>query len=87
MKRIESATEQQWHNVQIIIDRTFAEQTEQPGDVVDLLFESPKEIADVAIGKGGYAKNWRSTIRQYLLGCGWAYEWVQRSFEEVRRAL
>lgn len=45
------------------------------------------EIAARAKEKGGYKNNWRSTIREYLAGLGWAATRIAESFDEIRVVL
>lgn len=55
--------------------------------VLNLTLNAPKEIAEIAIGKGDEPRNWRSTIRDFLYNNGWSSEEIATSFDEIRNAL
>ncbi len=55
--------------------------------VMQLIFNTPKEIAKVAKAKGDHANNLRSTIRDHLLNIGWTTRRVRLSFSEIRQLL
>lgn len=61
--------------------------TEDAKTVVKLCLETPKELAEVADGKGGSPRNYRSTVKQWLESSGWTYKRIKESFDEVRDAL
>ena len=63
------------------------EMSEDAKTVIRLAIDTPAELAEVAFGKGGDPRNWRSTIRDFLCSMGWSYERVSRTFEEVRGSL
>lgn len=63
------------------------EMSEDAKTVVKLVLETPAELTEVAMGKGGDPRNWRSTIRDFLCSIGWSYERVSKSFNEVRGTL
>ena len=52
-----------------------------------LALDPPAELASQAKAKGGHCHNWRSTIREYLAGLGWAAARIAESFEEIRTVL
>ena len=54
--------------------------------VLGLVFDI-KKIEEVAEGKGGEPRNWRSTIRNYLFDLNWAAEEINASFAELGNAL
>lgn len=56
--------------------------------VLQLLDNSPEELAVLAIGKGGHPRNWRSSIREYLADVvGWNTTRIAKSFLEIQGAL
>lgn len=55
--------------------------------VVKLVLETPAEIASIIEGKGGQPRNYRSTIRSYLISLGWTAKQISDSFAEIRAAL
>lgn len=66
----------------------FAEElSEDARIVVSLVLDTPDEIARIVAGKGGHAKNFRSTVREHLSRLGWTYNRIVESFEEIRGVL
>jgi DNA-directed RNA polymerase specialized sigma24 family protein len=69
--------------------------TEDAKSVLRMVLKSPKEfgphlsdmIEEVAMGKGGENRNWRSTIRNYLWEVGWSVERISKTFSEIGAAL
>lgn len=61
--------------------------TEDAAIVVDLVFASPAELIESAEGKGNQARNWRSSIRDYLLQRGWGTDRIINCFSEIAAAL
>lgn len=55
--------------------------------ILKLVLDSPAELANIAIGKGGNPRNWRSSIRDWLESMGWSNERVAEGFEEIRGVL
>lgn len=54
---------------------------------VELVLNTPAELAAVAEGKGGKPNNYRSTIRQHFKDLGWAAERINECFAEIKDAL
>jgi RNA polymerase sigma factor (sigma-70 family) len=61
--------------------------TEDAATVVGLVFTSPAELVEAAEGKGNQIRNWRSSIRRYLLNQGWSTDRVIECFSEIAAAL
>ncbi len=56
--------------------------------VLQLIVESPQEIADLVVERGNMPRNWRSTVRQYLRKqLKWTADRVAESFDEIRGVL
>lgn len=55
--------------------------------VAKLVLDTPEEIMQVYMGKGGQPRNFRSTIRDYLIEMGWTASRISESFAEIRQAL
>lgn len=54
---------------------------------VKLLFNSPAKLQKEAEAKGGYAKNWASSLRQLLRDMSWTVEEIKAVFDEIKEAL
>ncbi len=63
------------------------ELSEDASLVVQLVFETPAEIASVIACKGGQPRNYRSTIRSYLCSIGWTTRRITETFAEIGKAL
>ena len=60
----------------------------QDAQTVASLVLHPPEIVEQAIStKGGCPRNYRSTVRNYLLRMGWTRKRINDAFDEVRNAL
>lgn len=55
--------------------------------VAKMILDSPAEIAALAELKGGEARNYRSTIKDYLRGIGWGAARIAESFAEIKIAM
>lgn len=54
--------------------------------VLRLLLDSPQEIVDIAVNKGGTPVDWRSAIRSYLSDIGWSVNRIKESFRELKES-
>jgi RNA polymerase sigma factor (sigma-70 family) len=61
--------------------------TEDAATVLDLVFSSPAELTAIAEGKGNQGRNWRSSIRDYLIQKGWGTNRILECFSEITAAL
>lgn len=69
------------------VDGLLAELSGDAAVVLRLVFDAPYEIAKTVSDKGGEGRNWRSTIREYLIDKGWNGQRVSQTFDEIRAAL
>lgn len=69
------------------VEEFKAELSADAQTVINFLFNSPRELVDLAEGKGGKPVNWRSSLREFFTDVGWASSQVTKSFDEIREAL
>jgi DNA-directed RNA polymerase specialized sigma24 family protein len=61
--------------------------SEDAAVVVNLVFQSPAELAEAAAGKGNQPRNWRSSLRTYLKSMGWKETRITTIFNEIAIAV
>lgn len=61
--------------------------TEDSKTILRLILQTPTELSELVSGKGGEPRNWRSSIREYLLACGWDWYRVSDTYKEIRAVL
>jgi len=61
--------------------------TEDAQLVVQLVLDLPRTLAIEIDDRGGKPRNWRSVLRQYLLGMGWERDYIDEIFAEIKHAL
>lgn len=62
--------------------------TEESRDVVNLIVDTPDDMLQMALDKGGQPKNLRSSLRQHLhSNLGWTHSQIKESFREIKEAL
>ena len=61
--------------------------TEEASFIIQLVLNTPEELASVIDGKGGTPSNYSSSIREYLAKeLGWAGSKIRQSFAELKEA-
>ena len=66
----------------------FVEELSTDGKlIIQLIFDTPAELAEEIAAKGGHARNIRRTIKTYLKEIGWTYHRIAESFEEIGEVL
>lgn len=65
----------------------LSELSDDAREVVVLTLDAPKALQQAADAKGGTPRNIRSSVRQWLLGQGWANARITTAFAEIRAEL
>ncbi|MBU1067226.1 hypothetical protein KKE60_05535 [Patescibacteria group bacterium] len=55
--------------------------------VVELLLDPPEDVEEIIMAKGGEPRNFRSTVRAYLVASGWSARRISEAFAEIKEAL
>jgi len=69
------------------VEGLFGSVTSDGREVLRAVLDAPAEVFRACIDRGGQPRNWRSVIREYLVGKGWSVEKVKESFAEISDAL
>lgn len=60
---------------------------EESKDILKLILDMPKDLEAMVLERGGKPRNLRSSLRDYLVSCGWTIKQVNASFLDIKQAL
>lgn len=72
-------------NIPARVERTFDKDrfSNDAKVVIDLVLETPADLAEIVFYKGGTTRDWRGAIRKRLRSLGWASERITSTFAEI----